>query len=103
MINLFVKYSDYDKMPLITDVDFQDLNAYKYLLVVCAREGQKIRLLKQKDEGIHNAEVSGVWDLSGTPIDDLEKWDAVYILDPDRIGYPGLREQWERLLVWTGQ
>ena len=48
-MNLFVKYSNYDQMPdLITDIDFQDLNAYENLLVVCAREGQKTRLLQQK-------------------------------------------------------
>lgn len=104
MLNLYVKYSDYSKMPdIITDIDFQELNAYKNLLIICAREAQKKRLLKQKEEGIHTAEVSGVWDLSGEPFETLMKWDAVYILDPDRIGYPKLREQWERIIAWTGQ
>lgn len=103
-INLYVKYSNYDNLPEIVDIDYIDLNLYDNLLVVCAREGQKIRLNKLKEEGIHHANVQGVWELSGQPIGMLTVYDAVYILDPDRIGYPELRTQWKRIIKqWSPQ
>ena len=101
MINLFVKHSDYDNYPHIVDVNFIELNAFNNLLVVCAREGQKIRLLKQKEQGIHSADIVGIWDLMGEPISLLSEYDAVYILDPERIGYPLLKKQVENLIQWT--
>jgi hypothetical protein len=103
-INLFVKYSNYDKMPKIVDVEFIDLARFDKLLVVCAREGQKIRLSKLKDQKLHDATVVGVWDLAGQPFSTLTEYDAVYILDPERIGYPKLKSQWKRIIdTWCGQ
>ena len=104
MSNLHIKHSNYDNLPEIVDVNFIDLNIYNNILVVCAREGQKIRLNKLKKEGIHNADIVGVWDLSGRPIGLLTKYDAVYILDPERIGYPELKAQWKRIIkTWNPQ
>ncbi len=102
-INLFVKHSNYDKMPKIVDVEFIDLERFNNLLVVCARSGQKIRLNQLKDQGLHDATIIGVWDLSGEAFMILADYDAVYILDPERIGYPQLKSQWERIIQWYGQ
>ena len=101
-MNLIVTESDYEMWPHIVDVNLLLLRAYKKSLVVCSREGQKFRLNKSREEGLHTAQIKGWWDLSGETVNSLEDYDAVFIIDPYRIGEEKVKEQWLRLIKQWG-
>jgi hypothetical protein len=94
---LFVEYTDYNIVPPL-DVNPFTVNTYLKPIIVCAREGQKTRVSKLIECGILNAEVVGWWDLTGMPIDVLLEHDAVFVLDPERIGYKPARLQWQKVI-----
>lgn len=100
-INVVVAEANYDHYPDIVDVNLALLNSYSKPLVICAREGQKTRLLKAKEEGHHKAEVLGWWDYRGE-VKDLAQYDVVVVIDPYRIGLDRVRECWEKIIeIWA--
>lgn len=99
MIRLFVEHTDYNLIPAV-DINISVVSRYEKPLLVCAREGQKIRLNGLKESGALPERVSvvGWWDLGGQPLDLLFDYDAIFVLDPERIGTAEAREQWTRII-----
>jgi hypothetical protein len=99
MTKLFVEYTDYEYQPAM---DINPFRIHQWLnpIIVCAREGQKTRLLRLQRLGKlrKSVKVAGWWDLGGQPIDDLFQYDAIFVLDPERIGIPAAKQQWERII-----
>lgn len=99
MNQLFVEYTDYDLFPPI-DINPIKVMVFEKPIIVCAREGQKVRLAKMQKLGILPPRVTimGWWDLGGIPVDELLVYDGIFILDPDRIGVPAAKAQWARII-----
>lgn len=98
MTKLFVEYTDYEYQPPV-DISLYKIHQWDKPIIVCAREGQKIRLLNLQKLGLlrKSVVVVGWWDLKG-PIDTILEHDAVFVLDPERIGIPAAKAQWARII-----
>lgn len=99
MTKLFVEYTDYEYQPPV-DISTLRVHEWDNPIIVCAREGQKIRLIRLQKLGMLRStiKVVGWWDLGGQPIDELFQHDAIFVLDPNRIGIPAAKAQWERII-----
>lgn len=99
MTKLFVEYTDYEYQPPV-DISLFKIHQWVKPIIVCARQGQKTRLLNLKRLGFlrERVEVVGWWDLAGQVLEDLFEYDAVFVLDPERIGEDAPREQWKRII-----
>lgn len=94
---VYIIESDYSNPIYIVDVNLFDLNSFKSVLAVCPREGAKYRLRKSKAEGLHNAEVMGWWDIFKKDKDYLRQFDAIFIIDPERISLEAARTYWYQI------
>lgn len=97
MTKLFVEYTDYEYLPAV-DISSYKVNSYEHPIIICVKEQQKQRLQRMKDLGVLRANIVGYWDIGGMPLDTLLEYDAVFVLDPERIVEPGPRAQWARII-----
>lgn len=97
MTKLFVEHTDYEYLPAL-DINSFKVNSFLNPLIVCAKEQQKQRLLRIQALGILRAKIIGYWDVGGMPMDSLLEYDAIFVLDPERITEAEPRAQWERII-----
>jgi hypothetical protein len=100
-LNIVVVEANYDWYPEIVDVDLFSLSESPNALVICPREGTKVRLEKSRKEGLHSATIVGWWDMIGKPMKSLENFDTIFVIDPSRISDPVAQEQWNRIIEWN--
>jgi len=98
LTKLFVEYTDYSYSPPV-DISIFRVHQWSNPLIVCAREQQKTRLRAMQELGLIRKSVSikGWWDMNGS-IDSLFEYDAIFVLDPERIGEPAANDQWRRVI-----
>lgn len=99
MTKLFVETTDYNYQPPV-DISLLKIHEWMNPIIVCARQGQKKRLVNLQRLGLirNTIKVVGWWDLGGEAMESLFQYDAIFLLDPERISIPKVKEQWDRLI-----